>query len=102
MGIGVALGLVLGGDVFRLVFVFGRARLMLRRLVIGGLLEDNLPGGVAPELRELQETFRYASALGNADWAGHLARLFAKFSRERPNTGVTEVHCFLGRDWRNS
>jgi hypothetical protein len=48
------------------------------------LLEDELPDGVAPKLRDLQETFRYASAQGNAGWARHLARLFAKFSRERP------------------
>jgi hypothetical protein len=28
------------------------------------LLEDELPDGVAPKLRDLQETFRYASAQG--------------------------------------
>ena len=90
MGIGVALGLVRGGGVCRSLYGCVRVRSMLRRPGHRRtLLEDELPDGVAPKLRDLQETFRYASAQGNAGWAWHLARLFAKFSRERDRYGWT-------------
>lgn len=40
------------------------------------MLEDELPDEAPLQLRELQETFRWASSQGNERWAGHLARLF--------------------------
>jgi hypothetical protein len=47
-----------------------------RPLAVAELLEDELPKGTSPELRELQAKFRLASADGNRRWEGHLARLF--------------------------